>query len=498
MTIMKKQNGAAVTTIIGLLALVSTVMTVKGTYDYGEKAGEALSIQKRMYSIHDEMKRTFDERGLSTAQAAIMKRRVDRNAALFVKLADRIIKRQGEILHAHSAFFVVDIATSAYGRDYKKHSDKIASLGRSFRGVDEYHVQDAFLATSGATSTAVKLMAGRVSIDDIESELGEIQSIWEQDESPFQKAMVSAKIRAFWDHMQSTGFSKERKVEWFRSFVKRLSNDGWNITGVDFQDKKQLGNYVVKEIKKYRSESKTRPKIEILSLSATPGKAKSGDTVRLAGQVKVSGLPEADISANFVAAGIDVNARTLSAGRSDVAVEIVGDWTVPEYLKPKEYGYLLTVSIKGFEEKRRYGHIQIIADPETGENERRKVVSQSDDVSAIMSCRQLIKEYDSMWAKYKHDAGVLNCQVRGSTSGCARNTEGCRTGMLPKYVFMDKYCRKPGYIACAQSVYKNYISCVRGCNDAYRNSKQRISSLTACGTQCYETADKGVKSCREK
>ncbi|MCW8945061.1 MAG: hypothetical protein OQL27_09840 [Sedimenticola sp.] len=116
--------------------------------------------------------------------------------------------------------------------------------------------------------------------------------------------------------------------------------------------------------------------------------------------------------------------------------------------------------------------------------------------SKSIDCRQLIKDYDQMWVVYKRNAGVLNCQVKGNTSGCARNTEGCRTGMLPKNVFHDRYCKKPGYTACADSFYKNYISCVRECNDAYRNTKQSIRDLTACGTQCLNTAEMGVKSCR--
>lgn len=342
------QRGAAVTTVMGMIAVFSWVMTVAGTAKYGAKVGESFEVKARMASIQDEMKRVFERASnsgrISTAQAAIMKRRVDRHAALFQKMAERVVQRQGQILHANSAFFTLDIAASAFSRDYKRISDRIASTGRAFRTIDEFHIDSLFKAISGANTVTGELMDSSVQLHDLEAELGDIQKVWRQDETPFQRAMVAAKIRSFRDQVAFLELGREDRKAWFKRFVTRLSNEGWQIPGVDFRDRNAVARYVLSQLRDYRQERTEKPELQILSLQATPEEASRGDLVRLSAQVRAKGIPRAHIEAAYVAAGMDVPTRVLSTGRSDVAMEVVGDWVVQDHLPADEYGYELTVT----------------------------------------------------------------------------------------------------------------------------------------------------------
>ncbi|MCW8906854.1 MAG: hypothetical protein OQL28_06370 [Sedimenticola sp.] len=181
-------------------------------------------------------------------------------------------------------------------------------------------------------------------VHDIKAELGDIMQVWKQDETPFQKAMVAAKVRSFWDQVSFLELGREDRKAWFKKFVTRLSREGWRIPGVDFNDRNAVARYVLDQVRDYRQEKSGKPELEILSLRASKEEASRGETVRLTAQVRAKGIPKAHVEANYVAAGMDVPTRILSTGRSDVAMEVVGDWVVQEHLPADEYGYELTVT----------------------------------------------------------------------------------------------------------------------------------------------------------
>jgi Tfp pilus assembly protein PilP len=123
----------------------------------------------------------------------------------------------------------------------------------------------------------------------------------------------------------------------------------------------------------------------------------------------------------------------------------------------------------------------------------KKPASNQQAQHSAEDCYKLQDKYRKEWKKLDQTASWLACKKK-AFSGCATKFVGCRTGLLPKYVFSHKRCKIPGYLSCAKAAYSTYISCVTDCNAAWRNSRQKLSP---CGTKCENATDLMIEACEK-
>jgi hypothetical protein len=111
-----------------------------------------------------------------------------------------------------------------------------------------------------------------------------------------------------------------------------------------------------------------------------------------------------------------------------------------------------------------------------------------------IDCAKLRDKYDKIWKENNGNASWLNCKKK-SYSGCAVDVVKCYYPLQPGFIFKDKYCNRPGYVACMTGPYESYISCVEGCNAAWRNSRQPRDK---CAKKCSSAGEAARDKCQGK
>ena len=162
----------------------------------------------------------------------------------------------------------------------------------------------------------------------------------------FQKAMVVAKIRVFWDKMQSYEVSKERRREMFRTFIHGLQKQGWVVEGVNFKSKRSIALYTIQEIQKYKQERESAAALQVYQVHATPRKVQRGQSITLEGRIVVSGLDKGQVKAQFILGGVPVDTRLIITGRIDVPATAIAKYTVPDDLAEGKYEAELRSELK--------------------------------------------------------------------------------------------------------------------------------------------------------
>lgn len=343
MILAKKQKGEALT-LATVITVISTVLAAINTGGIAGRQWQAFENLDQMQNIVSVLKQKLDPGDLNEAQKAILAHRLKRNTALIHRLRDRILDRESDIVSLKTIVFGINMLSG----EVAKLPNKTRFFASNFR-------PDGYSA-----SVNDWLIPNQVNIKDIEKELGDLKQFWNKDEGTLQKAIVSAKIRSFWDGMNTLSLTRKQKRSFVKKFIAKLDREGWQIDGLDFSNHKQIKDYMKNEIRSYHSEQMGKPSIHIQSLSATPSIATAGEMVRLTAQVKVTGQQKKGALTSYFATPVGkVNNHLLATGRKDVSNEVNGDWYLPDDLPSGDYGYELVVSVDGLGTRHASGNIEV-------------------------------------------------------------------------------------------------------------------------------------------
>ncbi len=331
--------------LITIIALISLTGSMVGVTKLRTLELNTEEVQRRMADIQSEMKavmtRASIEGRMTQAQADMAKHRIDRNWHLFKKLGEKIVERQVEIFDTQQCYVAADMIFNVLGLG----ANVAAGAFEVSKALKE--VGKAALMIGHFETTAIAFKdATAVNVSDLKEPIAAIRQVWNEPVNDFQKAMVVAKIRIFWDKLQSLELSKERRKEVFRTFIKGLQKQGWVVDGVNFKSKRSIALFAIQEMKKYKSEKISKPGLSVYQVTAKPDKVKPGQTVALEGRVVVQGLAEGDLDAGFVVGGVPVATRLIVTGRIDVSATAISRYTVPEDLEAGEYEVALKSELK--------------------------------------------------------------------------------------------------------------------------------------------------------
>jgi hypothetical protein len=331
--------------LLAIIALISLVGSMVGVLKLQDLAYNTEEVQRRMADIQSEMKavitRASIEGRLTQAQADMAKHRIDRNWHLFKKLGERIVERQVDIFDTQQCYVAADMIFNVLGLG----ADVAAGAFKAAKALRDLAKPVLLTGHFGTTAIAFK-EATAVNVSDLKEPIAAIRQVWNEPVNDFQKAMVVAKIRIFWDKLQSLELSKERRKEVFRTFIKGLQKQGWVVDGVNFKSKRSIALFAIQEMKKYKREKISKPGLSVYQVTAKPDKVKPGQTVTLEGRVVVQGLAEGDLDAGFVVGGVPVTTRLIVTGRIDVPATAISRYTVPEDLEAGEYEVELKSELK--------------------------------------------------------------------------------------------------------------------------------------------------------
>lgn len=339
----KDNRGAA--SLLVIIAVISLVGSMVGVVKLQDLANNTAEVRRRMDDIQSEMKavigRASIDGRLTQAQADMAKHRIDRNWHLFEKLSDKIVEKQIDIFNTQQYFVAADMIFNVLGLglDVAAGGFKVAKAIRDL-------VKPALLTGHfGSTALALRQPTS-VDVTDLKEPIAAIRQVWNEPVNDFQKAMVTAKIRIFWDKIQALELSKERRKEVFRTFIRGLQKQGWVVDGVNFKSKRSIALFAIQEMKKYKREKRSPPTLSVYQVTAKPDKVKPGQTVSLEGRVVVHGLDKGNLDAGFSVGGVPVDTRLIVTGRLDVPATAVSRYTVPEDLETGEYEVELKSELK--------------------------------------------------------------------------------------------------------------------------------------------------------
>ena len=342
-SVFKDSFGSA--TLLTIIALLSIASSGLGLLNYEDVRRNTEEYQHSMAHIHEEMKATIQRASqvgkMTQAQADMARHRIDRNWQLFTRLADTIVEKQEEILENHKYHLAVDMLFTAAGTGLKVAAD----FSKMAKAVFDISQHSLYIVQSGNAGVAGYRQSS-VNVADLKEPIDAIRQIWNEPVDEFQKAMVVAKIRIFWDKIQLYEVSKERRREMFRNFIHGLQKQGWLVEGVNFKSKRSIALYAIQEIQKYKKERESAAELQVYHVRATPRKVQRGQSITLEGRIVASGLDKGQVKAQFILGGVPVDTRLIITGRIDVPATAIAKYTVPDDLAEGKYEAELRSELK--------------------------------------------------------------------------------------------------------------------------------------------------------
>jgi hypothetical protein len=361
-----RQRGEAATLTV-LLFLLSTL----GAANLGIALGNYNEIIKRAPTIGEDIQDNVDRLWLngriSRAKAENIKRAVERNRELVSTLTLKLLDRGEAIFSANAKTFLVDLAATAVGKPALRHVSARLQRTRYLEWINELRLIRAKDSVSFSTWTAGLATPTEVDLKDFDGELKELATAIREVDTGFHQAMVAARIRSFWDHVNELDISKERKVAWFRKVVKTIADEGWTVPGVDMTDPSAVARHAVEEIQRYRQETEAEPVLRVHSTTAAPREVLPGDVVKLASRIDIKGVRKGELAGRFLVDGQPAPTRIILSGRLDQPAEALAEYRVSESAKPGPRDVKVTIQLSLPETlAERWGKTRLTAEDKAG------------------------------------------------------------------------------------------------------------------------------------
>lgn len=339
-----RQHGEAATLTVLLFFLSSL-----GAINLGITLGNYNEIIERAPVIGEDLQDNVEALWLSgkisRARAENIKRAVERNRELVSKLTLKLLDRGEALFSANAKTFLVDLAATAVGKPALRHLSERMQRTRYLKWINELRLIRAKDSVSFGTWTAGLPTPTAVDVTDLDAELNELASAIREVDTGFHQAMVAARIRSFWDHVNELDIPRERKVAWFRKVVKAIADEGWAVPGLDMTDPRAVARYAVEEIRRYREETEAEPVLRVHSTTAVPREALPGDVVKLASRIDIKGVSKGELAGRFLVDGEPAPTRIILSGRLDQPAEALAEYRVAESAKPGPSDVQVTVEL---------------------------------------------------------------------------------------------------------------------------------------------------------